>query len=92
MLFGFAIDDMIAWQVIFAFFGLIGVINLICLFLLRNIAFKAWKNYLEQLKAGETPRFYASDIPELEGAECWEGEREKLDEATVVDPYFQSQR
>lgn len=91
MLLGFVVDDMFVWQIIFVLLGIIGTINLICLFLLRNIAFKAWKNYLEQRRAGEIPRFYASDIPELEGVECWKGEREKTDKRTIIDPYFQSE-
>lgn len=89
--FGFMSDDGVLWTLIFTSMGMIGLINMICLFFLSGIAFKVWENYLTQRRLGIDPDFYASDIEGLVGTECWEGRRKRANPTVVEDPYFSVQ-
>lgn len=77
------------WDVVTLLVGSMTVINLVVIFLLSGTAFKVWDNYLQQKHVGKVPYFYAEDIPELTGAECW-NKPEELKEKTREDAYFKA--
>lgn len=55
-------DFSLVWNIADITMGFMAVVNIIAIFLLGNIAFKALKNYEEQRKSGKTPVFRESDI------------------------------
>jgi AGCS family alanine or glycine:cation symporter len=74
LLFGFRITCVIAiflgaqadfgmmWNIADITMGLMAIVNIVAIFLLGNIAFKALKNYEDQKKSGKRPTFKAADI------------------------------
>jgi len=66
------------WNLADIFMGLMALMNIVALLALRKVAFKLYRNYREQIKAGKNPVFHREDIPELRDVECWdEGHKER---------------
>ena len=55
-------DFSLVWNLADITMGCMAIVNIIAIFLLRNIACKALRNYEEQKKAGKNPVFKAADI------------------------------
>ena len=55
-------DFSLVWNLADITMGCMAIVNIIAIFLLRNIACKALRNYKEQKKAGKNPVFKAADI------------------------------
>lgn len=55
-------DFSLVWNLADITMGCMAIVNIIAIFLLRNIACKALRNYEEQKKAGKKPVFKAADI------------------------------
>lgn len=55
-------DFSLVWNLADITMGCMAIVNIIAIFLLRNIACKALRNYEEQKKAGKKPIFKAADI------------------------------
>lgn len=55
-------DFSLVWNLADITMGCMAIVNIIAIFLLRNIACKALRNYEEQKKAGKKPVFEAADI------------------------------
>ena len=55
-------DFSLVWNLADITMGCMAIVNIIAIFLLRNIACKALHNYEEQKKAGKNPVFKAADI------------------------------
>ena len=66
------------WNLADIFMGLMAVMNIIALIALRDVAFKLYKDYREQLKQGKNPVFHKSTIPELKNVECWDDDHSKI--------------
>lgn len=77
------------WSAVTFLVGSMTVINLVVIILLSGTAFKVWDNYLAQKRLGETPYFYAEDLPELTGLECWK-KPESLKDKPIEDAYFKA--
>ena len=58
------------WNLADVLMGLMAIINLIAIFLLGKIAFKALDDYTKQKKEGKDPQFKAIDIG-LEDTDLW---------------------
>ncbi|WP_299493153.1 alanine/glycine:cation symporter family protein [uncultured Shewanella sp.] len=59
------------WQVVDFFVAILAFINIWALILLRKVALKLFKNYMQQLTRGEEPIFHKKTITELHHVECW---------------------
>ena len=55
-------DFSLVWNLADITMGCMAIVNIIAIFLLRNVACKALRNYEEQKKAGKKPIFKAADI------------------------------
>lgn len=55
-------DFSLVWNLADITMGCMAIVNIITIFLLRNVACKALRNYEEQKKAGKKPIFKAADI------------------------------
>lgn len=55
-------DFSMVWNIADITMGLMAVVNIIAIFLLGKVAFKALKDYEEQKKAGKNPIFYEENI------------------------------
>lgn len=55
-------DFSLVWNLADITMGCMAIVNIIAIFLLRNVACKALRNYEEQKKAGKKPVFKAADI------------------------------
>lgn len=55
-------DFSLVWNLADITMGCMAIVNIIAIFLLRNVACKALRNYEEQKKAGKNPVFKAADI------------------------------
>ncbi|PFA22258.1 sodium:alanine symporter family protein [Bacillus cereus] len=71
------------WTMADLFMGLMVFTNLIAITLLGKFAYAALADYIKQKKAGKTPIFHASDIPDLQNTECWEDRRVEKEEQAV---------
>ncbi|UII54146.1 alanine:cation symporter family protein [Cytobacillus spongiae] len=72
VIFGAVVNLSIVWTLADLFMGIMAFINLIVIFLLGKIAYKALKDYQKQREDDKDPVFYADSISGLEGIECWE--------------------
>ncbi len=73
IIFGSITSVEIVWTLADVFMGIMAIVNLIAIALLSKFAFAALKDYTTQKKQGiKDPVFNPSNIPGLEGAECWE--------------------
>lgn len=63
-------DFSLVWNLADITMGCMAIVNIIAIFLLRNIACKALRNYEEQKKAGKKPVFKAADIG-LDNTDVW---------------------
>lgn len=68
-------DFSMVWNIADITMGLMAVVNIIAIFLLGKVAFKALKDYEEQKKAGKDPIFYEENIG-LTGT-VWTRDRKK---------------
>lgn len=55
-------DFSLVWNIADVTMGFMAIVNIIAIFLLSNVAFKALKNYERQRREGKTPVFYEDDI------------------------------
>jgi len=55
-------DFTLAWNIADITMGLMAIVNIIAIFLLGKVAFKALKHYEMKKKAGEEPVFYEDEI------------------------------
>ncbi|KEK22837.1 alanine/glycine:cation symporter family protein [Bacillus gaemokensis] len=72
VLFGSVATLQTVWNMADLFMGLMVFTNLIAITLLGKFAYATLEDYMKQKKAGKTPVFHASDIPDLKNTECWE--------------------
>ncbi len=86
---GALIDIDMLWDIVTLFVGSMTIVNLVVIFLLSGTAVKVWENYLQQKNAGEVPRFYAEDLPELSGIESWD-KPESMKSREREDAYFKA--
>ena len=66
-------DFGLVWNIADITMGFMAIVNIIAIFLLSNIAFKALDNYEEQRKQGKEPVFYEDEIG-IEGTVWKRGE------------------
>ncbi|QFG01126.1 alanine:cation symporter family protein [Psychrobacillus glaciei] len=76
VMFGAMAKVSIVWSMADLFMGIMAILNLIVIFILGKVAYKALDDYSSQRKKGLNPVFKASTIPGIKGAECWEDEEE----------------
>ncbi len=76
VLFGCLQKVSVVWNMADVTMGLMATVNLIAIFLLGKIAFRALDNYTQQLKAGKDPVFYNDSIEGVKDIECWEKDGE----------------
>lgn len=74
VMFGALAQVQVVWDMADLFMGLMAIINLVVILLLGKVAFKVLDDFSVQRKQGLNPKFKASTIPGLKGAECWEEE------------------
>lgn len=74
VMFGALAQVQVVWDMADLFMGLMAIINLVVILLLGKVAFKVLEDFSVQRKQGLNPKFKASTIPGLKGAECWEEE------------------
>lgn len=77
VMFGALAQVQVVWDMADLFMGLMAIINLVVILLLGKVAFKVLEDFSVQRKQGLNPKFKASTIPGLKGAECWEEEEEE---------------
>ena len=76
VMFGSVAKIQIVWDLADLFMALMALINLIAIVQLGPVALAALKDYQDQKKQGKNPVFYADNIPNLKGAECWPTKKE----------------
>ncbi len=62
IIFGAQADFSVVWNIADVTMGLMAIVNIIAIFLLGKIAFKALDNYMKQKKEGRNPVFYEDEI------------------------------
>lgn len=80
VLFGTIASLQLVWNLADIFMGLMALLNIIALLMLRKVAFKVFKDYISQLKAGKNPIFNKKTIPELYNVESWDDEHNRMHE------------
>ena len=78
VLFGTIASLKLVWNLADIFMGLMALLNIIALLMLRKVAFKVYKDYTTQLKAGKNPIFNKRSMPELHDVESWDDEHNSL--------------
>jgi len=81
--FGSVASIQIVWDLADLFMAIMTVINLVAIALLGKFAFRALKDYTNQLKEGKDPVFYTNNVEGLKNVECWETEEKKADRKAV---------
>ncbi len=83
VLFGTLASLKLVWNLADIFMGLMALLNITALLMLRKVAFKVYKDYTSQLKAGKNPIFNKKIIPELHDVESWDDEHNRLHEQQI---------
>ncbi|SFZ98041.1 Sodium/alanine symporter family protein [hydrothermal vent metagenome] len=68
----------LVWNLADVFMGFMALLNMIALLMLKDVAFKLFKDYRKQLKEGKNPIFHRDSIPELKDVECWDNDHNFL--------------
>lgn len=76
VMFGAMAQVEVVWSMADLFMGLMAILNLIVIAVLGKVAFKVLDDFSTQRKQGLNPVFKASTVRGLQGAECWEEEKE----------------
>lgn len=71
VMFGALAEVSIVWNMADLFMGLMATLNLIVIFFIGKVAFDVLNDYTNQRSTGKNPVFYAKNIPDLKGTECW---------------------
>lgn len=61
----------LVWNIADLFMAFVALTNLLAITLLSKHAFAAFRDYMQQKKAGKNPVFKANSIPGLGKTECW---------------------
>ena len=80
VLFGTFASLKLVWNLADIFMGLMALLNITALLLLRKVAFKVYKDYTSQLKAGKNPIFNKRTVKGLDNVESWDDEHNRLHE------------
>ena len=65
----------VVWSVADVTMGVMAMVNLIAIAPLGALAIRLLKDYQEQRKQGLDPVFTRDRLPDVEGVQCWEGDR-----------------
>jgi AGCS family alanine or glycine:cation symporter len=68
----------LVWSLADVFMGFMALLNMIALLMLKDVAFKLFKDYRKQIKEGKNPIFHKNTIPELKDVECWDDDHNFL--------------